>query len=341
MKLSIVNHEECPIANARRLICEGYGRVWDMDYQKWVVDPRPRVLVFGSWVHKNTGNTLVGGINLNYLNPEQIERVRTYLPEILAQKTLKARYWEGKRLLPDVFDNQDGYYRTYNRAEIRYIRPEVFRFMTPKEFAQANQPEKANQLATRRDVYKALSTGRQAGEPRPSLPPDEIPPGTEPEELKPPEIPPDEPSAPPTEPKSPEDQEKDLEQDAKTTEKVAKDMEKSTGKKLLDRIDQRLGLRKGLKSVVGGIKSIFKGKPKETPKATETPETPEVKPEKMKPPEKTPEEKDMDTTKKVAKDMEKSTGKKLLDRIDQKLKSLFGGVKSLWKGKKKPPESEE
>ena len=340
MKLSMVSREERPIAHAKQLICEGYGRVWDMDYQKWIVDPRPRVLVFGSWTHPNTGNTLVGGVNLNYLNPEQIERLRTYLPEILAQKTLKARYWEGKRLLPDIFDNQEGYYRTYNRAEIRYIRPEVFKFMTPKELEQAGEPEKASQLATRRDVYKSLSAGRQVGEPRPSLPPDEIPPGTEPEEPKPPETPPDEPPAPPEEPKSPEEQEQDLEQDVKTTEKVAKDMEKSTGKKLLDRIDQRLGIRKGLKSMVGGIKSIFKGKPKETPRP-EIPEAPEIKPEKTVTPEKTPEEKDVNTTKKVAKDIEKSTGKKLVDRIDQKLKSLFGGVKSLWKGKKKPEEQEE
>ena len=42
MKLSMVSHEERPIAHAKQLICEGYGRVWDMDYQKWIVDPRPR-----------------------------------------------------------------------------------------------------------------------------------------------------------------------------------------------------------------------------------------------------------------------------------------------------------
>jgi len=259
MKLSMVSYEERPIAHAKQLICEGYGRVWDMDYQKWIVDPRPRVLVFGSWVHRNTGNTLVGGINLNYLNQEQIERLRTYLPEILAQKTLKARYWEGKRLLPDVFDNQDGYYRTYNRAEIRYIRPEVFRFMTPNELSQAGETEKAGQLATRRDVYKALSTGRQVGEPLPSLPPDEVPPGVEPEEPRPPEIPPEEPPAPPKEPKPPEVQKKDQERDIKTAEKVAKGMEKSTGKGFLNRLNKALGSSVG--GVVKGVRSVLKSKP--------------------------------------------------------------------------------
>jgi len=102
----------------------GYGRVFDFDYDKFRVDRRPKVLVLGRWRHPGTGNTLVCGINLNYLSSDELIALRKALGSILSKRRLKDRYWEGMRLLPKIFKN---YYRTYNQNEIDNISKETLR----------------------------------------------------------------------------------------------------------------------------------------------------------------------------------------------------------------------
>ena len=46
----------------------GEGPRWKFGYDNAKVDPRPDILLLGAYQHPNTGNYLVGGINLHYLN---------------------------------------------------------------------------------------------------------------------------------------------------------------------------------------------------------------------------------------------------------------------------------
>ncbi len=91
---------------------------WEFKYDAYKNDPRPNILLLGSYVHPNTGNNLVGGINLNYLSNTQRDDVARALPQIMSAGNLYSRYHKGKSLLPDVFDN---FYRTYNAAHIRGV----------------------------------------------------------------------------------------------------------------------------------------------------------------------------------------------------------------------------
>ena len=108
-----------------KLLCEqGYGRVFKFRYGDFQVDPRPRVLVLGRWRAPGTGNVLVCGINLNYLSEEEIDALRQNLGAILGKKNLKDRYWEGMKLLPDIFANS---YRTYKQSSIIAVTRETLR----------------------------------------------------------------------------------------------------------------------------------------------------------------------------------------------------------------------
>lgn len=146
------------------LLTEGYGKTQTFDYGNWKTDPTPQVLQLGTWVHPSTGNPLVGGINLNYLAPDEVEQLRYYLPEILKNKGLKRRYWTGVRLLPQVFKQ---FYRTYNQNNIQTVTPGTLSFMTNKELQNKGEQEKAAKLQTRRDQMQAQPKPEQVIPPEP------------------------------------------------------------------------------------------------------------------------------------------------------------------------------
>lgn len=108
-------------------ICEeGEGPRWKFDYDNATKDPHPDILLLGAYRHPNTGNNLVGGINLNYLNDHQRDKLASVLPKIMQGKNLRDRYRVGKKAVPDVFDK---FYRTYNPRFIRGVNTDI---MYPK-----------------------------------------------------------------------------------------------------------------------------------------------------------------------------------------------------------------
>jgi hypothetical protein len=115
-----------------RLICQvpiledNEGPRWKFGYDNWNMDPSPDILLLGAWRHPSTGNNLVGGVNLHYISDTQRDSLASILPEIMQQKNLKARYWVGRSLLPEVFEN---FYRTYDSKYIRGVTQDV---MFPK-----------------------------------------------------------------------------------------------------------------------------------------------------------------------------------------------------------------
>ncbi len=100
------------------IITEASGALrWDFDYDTPKShDKHPDVLVLGQYHNDNTGNDLVGAVNLHYLNRKQFSDLRRTLPEIMKGSNLYHRYWLGRRLLPDIFNEK---YRTYSASEIR------------------------------------------------------------------------------------------------------------------------------------------------------------------------------------------------------------------------------
>ena len=139
-------------------IMEGYGKRMAFDYENWHVDPTPNILQLGTWVHPNTGNTLVAGINLNYLTPQQVLQVREFLPSILQNRHLKLRYWKGMEILPDIFDN---FYRTYDRKYINVVEPGTLRFLSPTEVQKLGKQKEDEKLAQRK-ARVTQQKGKQA-----------------------------------------------------------------------------------------------------------------------------------------------------------------------------------
>ncbi len=90
-------------------------------YANYETDPRPDVLVLGRY-KAGTGNTLIGGVNLNYLSNAQQERLRGQLKRIYSRGKLRSRYRALKKLLPDVAQ----YYRTYNPEHAKGVEMDTF-----------------------------------------------------------------------------------------------------------------------------------------------------------------------------------------------------------------------
>lgn len=105
------------------LICEkDEAPRWQFDYDNATKDPNPDILLLGAYRHPTTGNNLVGGINLNYLDERQRDKLASTLPKIMQGKNLKDRYWIGRKTVPDVFHK---FYRTYNPKFIRGVETDV------------------------------------------------------------------------------------------------------------------------------------------------------------------------------------------------------------------------
>lgn len=105
--------ESLPLLNE-----EGEAPRWSFRYDQWKHDPRPNILLLGAYRHPNTGNNLVGGVNLNYLSSRQRDKLARALPTIMAGGNLYSRYHKGRELVPDVFDN---FYRTYDSKYVRGV----------------------------------------------------------------------------------------------------------------------------------------------------------------------------------------------------------------------------
>lgn len=109
-----------------RLFCDdmvmledGEGPRWKFDYSNFKTDPNPDVLLLGAYTHPNTGNNLVGGINLRYLNSDELDKLAQMLPKLMAGRNLYDRYHIGRRILPSIFRK---FYRTYNSAYIHGVK---------------------------------------------------------------------------------------------------------------------------------------------------------------------------------------------------------------------------
>lgn len=126
--LSTLRHSEA--RSAPYVASEGYGRTYEFSYPNYSKDPRPKVLTLGFWTNKSTKNTILGGINLNYLDPLQLEKLRDNLPVLLKPKTLKDRYRLGLRLLPTIYGR---YYRTYRKDYVDPVTPGTLKFAATKD----------------------------------------------------------------------------------------------------------------------------------------------------------------------------------------------------------------
>lgn len=102
---------------------DGEAPRWGFNYDSYKNDPSPDILVLGAYTHPSSGNNLIGGVNLNYLDKDARDDLARVLPRLMQGSNLYQRYHLGKQLLPRVFKN---FYRTYKAQNIRGINQGVF-----------------------------------------------------------------------------------------------------------------------------------------------------------------------------------------------------------------------
>ena len=99
------------------------SKILKFKYDRGVHDPKPRVLVLGRWLHPKTSNALVAGLNLNYLNDDEIDQLRDNIGLITKPDSLKNKYWTGRSLLPKIWRKA---WRTYDEKFIRLAKAVEF-----------------------------------------------------------------------------------------------------------------------------------------------------------------------------------------------------------------------
>lgn len=132
-------------------------------YANYKIDPRPDVLKLGIWVHPSTGNTLLGGINLNYLSARQVTKLKNIAKQLFRRGTLRSRYRYLKRKLPDIAQ----YYRTYDQDYVYADQPDEFK---DYDYRDVREPELKDLAAQKRaDVDRVADLSQQV---EPDIEPD-------------------------------------------------------------------------------------------------------------------------------------------------------------------------
>lgn len=114
-------------------------------YANYNVDPKPHVLVLGTYRPKTTGNNLLAGINLNYLSKSQLRNLQRHLNALFSLGDLRSRY----RYISNKLQDISQYYRTYDKDEISSVEPDELSDAikpknTKKDRVQAVQKPKAD-----------------------------------------------------------------------------------------------------------------------------------------------------------------------------------------------------
>ena len=126
-----------------KIFVEGYGRTSKFDYTGFKADPSPEILKLGTYVHPNTGNTNVAGINLHYLTPNLLNDLRKQIGIILKNKDLRERVGVIERHMPEIIKGGSGVintakpgkgaYRTYNLDKMSKEELGTLKFMSVEE----------------------------------------------------------------------------------------------------------------------------------------------------------------------------------------------------------------
>jgi hypothetical protein len=223
------------------LIEAGYGRVYKFDYEKAKTDPKPRMLLLGKWRHPDTRNVLLAGVNLNYLDDEQVAQLRQVLPQILAPRNLKSRYWKGRDLAPEIFEKS---YRTYDRDWVGSVTRDTLKYYpTPEELEKAEAPKP-----------KVPPVEPKVPAAPPEAPPEAAPAVAPPEAVAPaeappadvPEVPPAAPEAPPAAPEAPPAAEVPAETPPGAAPEPKKKPKKKPGASSVQRRDKAKKIKKGV-----------------------------------------------------------------------------------------------
>lgn len=176
-QLAELSYGELRVA-VRRTLTEGPMGAprWDFGYDNWQQDPTPDALILGTYQHPTSGNELVGGINLHYLEKAQIVELQKVLPRIMRGTDLKQRYDIGTRVLPQIFNN---YYRTYRSDYVNGVTPTQLPYWYDKKTRaakiQKSQRQKdmertaaaRRQQELRRQALQAMQTQRPLDSPPP------------------------------------------------------------------------------------------------------------------------------------------------------------------------------
>lgn len=97
------------------IIKEASLPLWDFVYPGYETDPSPKIIVLGSYVHPNTENTLIMGINVRLLDTMQATKMVNMINDLTKIKNGRIRTKYLKTRAKDIFDTA---YRTYDLKKI-------------------------------------------------------------------------------------------------------------------------------------------------------------------------------------------------------------------------------
>ena len=102
-----------------QIIAEASLPLWEFSYPEFQHDPTPKVVVLGTYVHPETGNKLMMGINTRLLNTQEAMRLIGLINDLatIRDGRIRAKYLRIRA--SKIFDTA---YRTYNLSKVSKIK---------------------------------------------------------------------------------------------------------------------------------------------------------------------------------------------------------------------------
>lgn len=101
-----------------QIISEASLPLWEFSYPEYENDPTPKVIVLGSYIHPETGNNLLMGINVRLLNTQKALQLVSMINDISRIKDGRIRVKYLRTRASRIFNEA---YRTYDLSKVEIL----------------------------------------------------------------------------------------------------------------------------------------------------------------------------------------------------------------------------
>ena len=121
-----------------QIIAEASLPLWEFSYPEYEHDPTPKVVVLGSYVHPETGNKLMMGINTRLLNTQEAIRLVGLVNDLATIKDgrIRAKYLRVRA--SKIFNTA---YRTYDLSKVAQIEKSTISSKGPSKKSDVVTPK--------------------------------------------------------------------------------------------------------------------------------------------------------------------------------------------------------
>lgn len=135
-----------------QIISEASLPLWEFSYPEYENDPTPKVVVLGSYIHPETGNTLLMGVNVRLLDTQKALKLVSMINDLASIKNGRIRAKYLRTRASNIFNEA---YRTYDLNKVEILEKTTINSKGPSKSTKQEINPTPNTPITKTEQPKA------------------------------------------------------------------------------------------------------------------------------------------------------------------------------------------